>query len=100
MSVRYNERHEKEVQVKQGLVINAAIQWHLQGMKLLPKSPLDSSHLEGDTERRRGHFRKVRRQVVSKEYKRGGGKERTCNQSSHSMAPAGHEVTAEELARQ
>ncbi len=28
-------------------------------MKLLPKSSLDSSHLEGDTKRRRGHLRKV-----------------------------------------
>jgi hypothetical protein len=31
---------------------------------------------------------------------RGVGKARTCNQSSQSMAPAGHEVTAEEPAGQ
>jgi hypothetical protein len=29
-----------------GCVIKAVSRWHLQGMKLLPKSPLDSSPLE------------------------------------------------------
>jgi hypothetical protein len=35
---------------------DASSQWHLQGMKLLPKSPLDSSHLGRGTGRGRGWF--------------------------------------------
>ncbi len=38
-------RHEKEVWAKQERVIKATSRWHLQGMTLLPKSPLDSSPL-------------------------------------------------------
>jgi hypothetical protein len=48
--------HEKEVWAKQGCVIKEACRWHLQGMKLLPKSPLDSNLLERVTGRERNYF--------------------------------------------
>jgi hypothetical protein len=42
----YNARNEKEVWAKEGRrLIKAASRWHLQGMKLLPKSLLDSNPL-------------------------------------------------------
>ena len=58
-----------------------------------------------------GRRRREDKILVSKWYKgvgapqgktkeRGVGKTRTCNQSRQSMAPAGHEVTAEEPAGQ
>ncbi len=41
---------------KPGRAIKAASRWHLQDMKLLPKSPLDSSPLRRGTGRGRGYF--------------------------------------------
>ncbi len=49
-------RHGKEVRVKQGREIKAASRWDLQGMKLLPKSPLDSSPLGRGTGRGSTYF--------------------------------------------
>jgi hypothetical protein len=50
------ERHEKEAWAKQGCVIKATSRWHLQGMKLLPKSPLDSSPLGRGTGRVHSYY--------------------------------------------
>jgi hypothetical protein len=59
LGVGHKTRHEKEVWTKQGRVIKAANRrWYLQGMKLLPKSPLDSSPLGRGTGRGRGYFKK------------------------------------------
>ena len=47
----------KRCEAKQGRVIKAASRWHhLQDMKLLPKSPLDSSPLGRGIRRGRGYF--------------------------------------------
>ncbi len=47
---------EKRGKKKQGRNIKAASRWHLQGMKLLPKSPLDSTPLDRETGDGRGYF--------------------------------------------
>jgi hypothetical protein len=57
----HKARHEKEVWAKPGRVIKAASRWHLQGTKLLPKSPLDSSSLERE---KQGEGAAVLRKVV------------------------------------
>jgi hypothetical protein len=49
-------RQKKEVWAKQGRVLKAESRWHLQGIKLLPKSPLDSTPLERGTGRGRGYL--------------------------------------------
>ncbi len=45
LGLEHKKRHEKELRTKQGRAIKAASRWHLQSMKLLQKSPLDSSLL-------------------------------------------------------
>ncbi len=83
---------------KQGRVIKAASRWHLQGMKLPPKSPLDSSILGKGTDEESD----PKQELSSEKEPRGrrGGGERERARCIYTLAPAGHAVTAEEPAGQ
>ena len=80
-------RKKREVWTKQGRVIKAASGWHLQGMKLLSKSPLDSSPLGRGTGRGRGYFEESapKQELFSEkdQRERRGGKRRETDASAY-----------------
>ncbi len=75
LGLEHKTRHEKELRTKQGRGINAACRSHLQSMKLLQKSPLDSSPLGKGT----GYFEEIdaKQEFFSEKEQRGPrGRER------------------------